>query len=137
MKFTTSATLTLIAISLVGCSGMMPPKARDMAQIPIIRFGDDAPANEEFILLYPAGASLPVSASVSGTLLAQSDSATLHVATKQDVYAYKQWVSFDGKTWQRSDKVISGKFEIFVPGTGVNGIDGKSPGKLSAEFNLK
>lgn len=137
MKLTTPAALTLIAISLVGCSGMMPPKAKDMAQIPVIRFGDDAPTNKEFVLLYPAGMSLPVSASVSGTLLAQSDSTTLHVATKQDVYAYKQWVSFDGKTWQRSDKVIGGKFEITVPGTGSDGIDGKSPGKLSAEFNLK
>lgn len=137
MKFTAHAALTLIAISLVGCSGMIPPKAKDLTQIPVIRFGDDAPANKEFILLYPAGMSLPVNASVSGTLLAQSDSATLHVATKQDVYAYKQWVSFDGKTWQRSDKVIGGKFEITVPGTGSDGIDGKSPGKLSAEFNLK
>jgi hypothetical protein len=133
MKLTTPAALTLIAISLVGCSGMMPPKAKDMAQIPVIRFGDDAPTNKEFVLLYPAGMSLPVSASVSGTLLAQSDSTTLHVATKQDVYAYKQWVSLDGKTWQRSDKVIAGKYEIYVPGMP----DGKTPGKLSAEFNLK
>lgn len=133
MKKIASVVLTLIAISLVGCSGMMPPNAKEMAQIPVIRFGDDAPAGKEFALFYPAGMSLPVNASVSGTLLAQSDKATLHVTLKQDVYAYKQWVSFDGKTWQRSDKVIAGKFEIYVPGMP----DGKTSGKLSAEFNLK
>lgn len=137
MKFTKPIALTLIAVSLVGCSGMMPPKAKDMAQIPIVRFGDDAPAGKEFALLYPAGMSLPVNASVSGTLLAQSDKATLHVTLKQDVYAYKQWVSFDGKTWQRSDKVIGVKIELTVPGTGKNGMDGKSPGNLGTEFNLK
>ena len=133
MKFTTPVALTLIAFSFAGCSGMMPPNAKEMAQIPIVRLGDEVPAGKEFALLYPAGMSLPVNASVGGTLMAQSDKAILHVTLKQDVYAYKQWVSFDGKTWQRSDKVISGKFEVVVPGT----IDGKNPGKLSTEFNFK
>ena len=82
MKKTASVVLTLIAISLVGCSGMMPPNAKEMAQIPVVRFGDDAPAGKEFALLYPAGMPLPVNASVSGTLLAQSDKATLHVTLK-------------------------------------------------------
>ncbi len=133
MKLTTTSTLIFFVISLAGCSSMMPPRAKDMAQLPVVRFGDNALEGKEFILLYPAGMSLPVNASVSGTLLVQGDSTTLHVATKQDVYAYKQWVSFDGKTWQRSDKVIAGKYEIHVPGMP----DGKTLGRLSAEFNLK
>lgn len=133
MKFTTSIALALIVFSFAGCSGMMPPNAQNMAQMPVVRFGDDAPTNKEFVLLYPAGVSLPVNASVSGTLMAQSDKTTMHVTLKQDVYTFKQWVSLDGKAWQRSDKVINGKFEVYVPGA----IDGKNPGKLSAEFNLK
>lgn len=137
MKLTTPVALILIALSLVGCSSMMSPNTSDMAKLPVVRFGDNAPEGKEFILLYPVGVSLPVNASVSGTLLGKSDATTLHVAVKRDVYAYKQWGSLDGKTWQLGNKVIDGKFAITVPGTGVDGIDGKSPSKLSAEFNLK
>lgn len=124
---------TVLAASLVGCSGMTPPSTTDMAKITTVRFGDDAPVGKEFAILYPAGMPLPVLATVNGSLFAQSDQATLHVTLKNDVYAYKQWVSFDGRTWQRSDTLIGGKFEMNVPGT----LDGKNPGKLGAEFNVK
>jgi hypothetical protein len=133
MKLTTPTALTLLALSLVGCSGMTPPNATDMAKIPTVRFGDDAPVGKEFALLYPAGMPLPVLASVNGTLLAQSDQATLHVTLKNDVYVFKNWVSFDGKVWQRSDTLLGSKFEVEVPGVR----DGKNAGKLAAEFNLK
>lgn len=128
-----SIVLALIALALAGCSGMTPPNANEMAQIPIVRFGDEAPAGKEFATYYPAGVSLPVNASVTGTLLAHDAQTTTHVTLKRDVYVFRNWASFDGKTWQRSDKLVGGKFEIEIPGLR----DGKNPGKLSAEFNLK
>lgn len=133
MKPASSTTLALIALALAGCSGMMPPSANDMAQIPTVRFGDEAPAGKEFAILYPAGIPLPATASIKGSLLEKSDEATLHVTLKRDVYIFRNWVSFDGKNWQRSDKLVGGKFEIEIPGTRT----GKNPGKLSAEFDQK
>lgn len=128
-----ASSIALIALALAGCSGMTPPNANEMAGIPTIRFGDEAPAGKEFATYYPAGIPLPVSASVTGTLLAQNAQTTLHVTLKRDVYVFRNWASFDGKTWQRSDKLVGGKFEIEIPGVR----DGKNPGKLGAEFNLK
>jgi len=120
-------------LTLTGCAGMFPPKAEDMAQTPVVRYGEAAPTGKDFITFFPAGAPLPVVASVSGTLLEHDASTSLQVALKRDVYLYRQWVSFDGKHWIFSRDAVDGKFLINLPGVK----DGKNPGSMSAEFNLK
>lgn len=133
MKPLTAIFVVLCSIFIAGCAGMTAPSAQDMSQIPVVHFGDSAPVDKPFVIHYPAGASLPVDASVNGDLLDKSDAATLHVTLKRDVYVYKQWVSLDGKNWQRGNELVTGKFEMRIPGTQ----DGKDPGVLHAEFNLK
>lgn len=59
--------------------------------------------------------------------------ADLQVKLKRDVYVYKHWASFDGKQWQPGHDIISGKLAMTLPGEG----DGRSPGSLSAQFDLK
>ena len=120
-------------LSLGGCASMFPPKAEDLAQTPVVRFGEAAPTGKEFIMHFPAGAPLPVVATVDGTLLEHKASASLQVALKRDVYLYRQWLSFDGKTWVSSHDAVGGKFLIELPGVK----DGKNPGAMSAEFNLR
>jgi len=120
-------------LSLGGCASLFPPKAEDLAQTPVVRFGELAPSGKEFITYYPAGAPLSAVATVDGTLLERKASATLQVALKRDVYMYRQWLSFDGKTWVSSHDAVGGKFLIELPGVK----DGKNPGAMSAEFNLK
>lgn len=129
----TLLTLALFASTLTGCAGLTPPNAKDMTQITNVRYGENAPNGKEFIIFYPAGVALPIVASVNGTLLAQEDQATLHVTLKRDIYVFKQWVSFDGQRWQSSRDLLSSNFAIEIPGIR----DGKNPGKLHAEFNLK
>ena len=95
--------------------------------------GQTAPAGQPFVLHYPAGAPLPVETSVSGTLLEKTDKSELQVSLKRDVYVYKHWASFDGKDWQRGDRLVGGRIGLTLPGES----DGRAPGTLSAEFNLK
>ena len=123
---------TLAAFALTACAGL-PPSSQEIAALPVVKFGQPAPTGQAFVLYYPAGTPLPVTASVSGSLLERQDQAQLSVTLKRDVYSHKSWVSFDGKTWQRSSEVISGHFLVTLPGES----DGRSPGTLSAEFNLK
>lgn len=126
--------LALAAMSLgTGCATLTPPSAQSMAQIPVVKFGDQAPADQKFVLLYPAGTPLPVVASVKGTLLDKSDEATLQVKLKHDIYVYQHWASLDGKVWSAGKNIVDGKFEIRLPGEK----DGHSPGTLNAEFNQK
>jgi len=126
-------TLSILgACALTACAGL-PPGGDEMARLPVVRFGDSAPTGQSFILLYPAGAPLPVETRIHGSLLQEEAHGVLTVRTKQDLYTYKHWASLDGKTWKSSHEVIGGNFEITVPGER----DGRNPGSMRAEFNLK
>ena len=126
-------TLSILgACALTACAGL-PPGGGEMARLPVVRFGDSAPAGQPFILLYPAGAPLPVETRIHGSLLQEEARGVLTVRTKQDVYTYKQWASLDGKTWKPGNQVVGGQFSIAVPGEK----DGHNPGSMRAEFNLK
>lgn len=134
MKRIPVAALLVATAALAGCAGMMPPpSAAEMAAIPVVRYGEATPAGGEHVLLYPAGAPLPVVASVYGSLLAKPAQARMEVATNRDVYIYKSWVSFDGKTWMAGNQAVGGEFEMTIPGEK----DTKAPGTLSARFDLK
>lgn len=132
MKRVSLPILAAVALSLGACAGI-PPSAEEMAKVPVVRYGNTAPAGNQFVLHYPAGAPLPVVASVGGSLLEKPAQATLDVAVKRDVYVYRNWVSFDGKTWQPGDSAVGGDFRITLPGEE----DGKAAGSMSARFDLK
>ncbi|HYD32044.1 MAG TPA: hypothetical protein VEB64_14480 [Azospirillaceae bacterium] len=132
MKRMPLAALIVSALSLGACAGI-PPSADEMAKVPVVRYGSPAPAGSKFVLHYPAGAALPVVASVNGSLLEKPAQASMDVAVKRDIYVYQQWVSFDGKIWQNGDRVMDNDFLITLPGE----TDGKAPGTMSARFDLK
>lgn len=121
----------ILSFALSACA-MIPPSTAEMSKVPVVRFGESAPATP-FVLLYPAGTPLPVIASVTGTLLEKGDQARLNVALKRDIYVYQHWASFDGEHWERGDKLVKGAFRIRLPGDK----DGHTPGSMAAEFDLK
>src|SRR4051794_17268792 len=122
MKRVSLAILAAAALGLGACAGI-PPTSEEMAKIPVVRYGSPAPADGKFVLFYPAGAPLPVVASVGGSLLEQPAQAALDVSLKRDVYLYRYWVSFDGKIWRDGDGVVDGNFTMTLPGEA----DGKTP----------
>lgn len=125
--------LLLASLSLAACASLAPPSAEEMATLPVVTYGQPAPAGQAFILHYPAGTSLPVTAAVSGSLLAREARTDLQVSLKRDIYTYQTWASFDGKTWAPGHDLVSGRIAMALPGES----DGRSPGSLTAEFNLK
>lgn len=116
---------------LAGCATQ--PPAGDLASAPVVRFGQPVPADKNYVLLYPAGAPLPVVASVTGSLLSQDVQAQLTPSVNRDVYMYRQWVSFDGKSWTKGPNAITGAFHMTLPGAET----GQEPGTLSGRFDLK
>ena len=64
---------------LTACAGLGAPSSTDIQRLPVVRYGQAAPADRDFVLLYPAGADLPVNVQVDGSLLAKSDQAKLTV----------------------------------------------------------
>lgn len=121
------------ALSLSGCASLVPPSASEIAALPMVKYGQPAPADKNFILHYPAGVPLPMAASINGNLFEKNEQATLNPRLKRDVYVYKTWASFDGKTWQRGNQLVDGRLELRLPGD----TDGNSAGTLAVEFNEK
>ena len=125
--------LAVAALSLSACASLVPPSASEIAALPTVKYGQPAPADKNFILHYPAGVPLPMVTSINGNLFEKNEQATLTPRLKRDVYVYKTWASFDGKTWQRGNQLVDGRLELRLPGDP----DGNSAGKLAVEFNEK
>lgn len=133
----TAFLLTLSTLALSACASLGGPSPEEIGRLPVVRYGQPAPAERDFVLLYPAGAQLPITARVTGSLFEKSDETTLNVRLKQDVYLYRDRISFDGKTWDKGNDKVASKFWLALPGDKDGKRDAQSPGELGAEFNLK
>ena len=102
--------MTLI---LGACATTQMPDASAISLLPVIELGQDAPSDNEYVLLLRSGQSVPVTVSMKGSLLAGEKTANMDVEMLKDVYLYKQWSSLDGKTWNK--KNIN-----FLVGTGLD-----------------
>lgn len=125
--------LAVTALSLSACASLTPPSPEEMATLPTVLFGQAAPESKDFILHYPAGVPLPMEASVTGNLFEKDETATLNPRLKHDIYVYKTWASYDGKTWQRGNQLVSGEIKFRLPGEK----DGRTAGALNVEFHKK
>ncbi|CAL94987.1 hypothetical protein [Azoarcus olearius] len=132
----TSMLALCAAFTLSACSTLIGPSAGEIAALPVVSYGQPAPQGE-FVLRYPAGTDLPFNASVGGSLLTEAAQSTLKVRVKQDIYVYKDKLSFDGKTWSAARSKIGGEFRISPPGMKDGQIDPQAPGEMSAMFNAR
>jgi hypothetical protein len=125
----------LIAVAtcaaLSACAGL-PPKPEELAKVPHIQFGQPLPQGNDYVLHFPAGAVLPVAAAVEGNLFENGDQANMHVTLKRDVYAYRQFVSFDGVNWKLYLNLIDIRLELQIPQK-----DGGNAGIVRVKVNQK
>lgn len=119
-------------VGLGGCASLQKPTTESLAAIPVVEFGENAPANGNFILYFPAGKPIPVLATIKGSAFSQEAENTLNVTLKKDIYAYKQWVSFDRKIWQRGDDALDFNVEIKIPSP-----EHPKPGLMKLKVDLK
>lgn len=136
-RMTLRPSMLLAVLGLSACASLTGPSAESIGRLPVLRYGETAPAGQEFVLLYPAGTPLPVHAKVVGSLLEKTGQADFSVVLKRDVYLYRDQASFDGKTWQPGHRLVGGRFWFSLPGERDGQRDGRSPGELGAEFNQK
>jgi hypothetical protein len=107
--------IIVMLLGIGGCSTMNTSSSA-ISDLPVVKLGQKAPSEGEYVLLLPTGTDIPVTLSITGSLLAKEGKTNTTVQLKRDVYLYKKQTSFDGKTW--------GKKNINLQiGTGI-GIDG-------------
>lgn len=119
-------------VGIGGCASLQKPTAESLGAIPMVQFGETVPASGDFILYFPAGKLIPVVVTIKGSVFSQEAENTLNVTLKRDIYAYKRWVSFDRKTWQRGDEALGFNVEIKIPGP-----EHPKPGLIKLQVDLK
>jgi len=131
MKILSQGRYLIVLYGLAGCA-LQPPTAEALAAVPIIEFGDKAPNNSEFVLHFPAGKAIPIVTSITGSALAETAETTAQVSLKKDIYAYKEWVSFDGRDWQKGDSVLNIIADIKIPS-----VQHPEPGLVKIQVDFK
>lgn len=133
-----SLALPLILVtSLSACSGLQRttgslPDANVLEALPIITLGQSKPAQGDYIVYLSASELITATTTVRGTLLDKADSKDVQVKLKQDLYMYKNWVSFDKKKWSKDNDSIEGNIRISLPSW-----DHPKAGEVLIELNTK
>jgi hypothetical protein len=122
----------MTAAGLAGCAGFGSLKSEEVRDLPLVKFGDAVPANQDFILYFPAGQPIPTVVQIQGNLFDRSAEETVSVTLRKDIYAYKDWVSFDRQHWIKGNEALGLKVNIQVPSYRHPG-----PGSIKVEFNEK
>ncbi len=120
----------ILCLLSAGIAIASPPSYKDLAKIPVVRFGEPVPSSD-YILLFPAGNPVTISVSIEGSLFSKTANAELVVAPSRDIMVFKEWASLDGFNWMPSGELI--KSDVFVK---VPGYNHPAPGILKVRMDL-
>jgi hypothetical protein len=105
-----------VAFGFWGCASTSTPDVSPINSLPVLEPGQETQNDEENVLLLRSGVDVPVTITLSGSLLSKESTTHTSIQLKRDLYLYKQWSSFDGKTWEEKN------FNLLI-GTGL-GLEG-------------
>jgi hypothetical protein len=105
-----------VAFGFWGCASTSTPDVSSINSLPVLEPGQETQNDEEYVLLLRSGVDVPVTITLSGSLLSKESTTHTSIQLKRDLYLYKQWSSFDGKTWEEKN------FNLLI-GTGL-GLEG-------------
>lgn len=100
---------------VTGCATLNPISGR-LDDLPIIPFGGETPTDGEFILHFPQAVPIETSITFAGNLFIASDVQTMQVRPKQDIYLYREWVSFDLQRWRNASETLHADLKMQLPG---------------------
>lgn len=109
--------LVLASLSaLAACASLGgAPNDQTLAGAPVVRFGESPPNSEHFILHFAAGQAIPIVSRLHGNALTQPSEQIQTVTLNRDLYVYRDWLSFDRKTWKPSRDVLDLRVNVRVP----------------------
>jgi hypothetical protein len=99
-----------ILLGLVGCAAFQSAPVETISKLPVVRVGENPPANSEYVVFFPAGYAFPVKLKVSGSLFPNQKEIESQVVLSKNLYLYKYWASHDRTTWKNSHELLSVEF---------------------------
>lgn len=121
-----------VVISLSACASWQAPSEDKLGALPVVRFGDVIPTASDYILFFPAGQPIPTRVLVDGNVFERPAADTLTVALRRDLYAHKQWISYDRKSWIKGKEAFDFTVTLKLPG-----YDNPNPGLIEVKMNAK
>lgn len=115
MKLKTIVLSSVILLS-GGCASLDRPAEDEFASLSVIQFGNTVPADGKYILHFPQGVPIDTPVTFGGNLFKADDMKVLSVTPKQDIYVYKDWVSYDRKNWRNADETMQADLQVKLPG---------------------
>jgi hypothetical protein len=112
MRLSSIALLLFVA----ACASSQPPSLESMSMLPVIEFGGTVPTAKDYILFFPAGKPIPLDVAVKGNIFARDADQRVNVTLRKDIYAYKEWISYDRVTWRKGRDAIKSSAQIRIPG---------------------
>ena len=106
---------TCVSLLVTGC-GSLQPSAAELANLPVVQFGEPVPQGKDYILFFPADKPIPANVAIKGTIFAKEAEQRLEVTLRRDIYAYKEWLSYDRVTWHNGQQTIKTDVRIQLPG---------------------
>lgn len=103
-----------ISLLLTGCSTLLKPSDEAIAKLPVIKLGQPAPKDGDYILHLSKEQPVLLDVTVEGSLFAETAHQVLPVFLAKDLYLHKAWVSNDKKHWHAEDDLISGELHIEI-----------------------
>ncbi len=107
-------TVMLMTGLLSACA--MAPIPADLKGVPVVPFGEQVPSDQDFILHFRAGEPISTRVNIHGDVFAQEASTVMKVKLKRDIYAYKQWMSYDLQQWVAANSELGLEMIVKVPG---------------------
>ncbi len=104
----------LISVLLTACASV--PRPGDLEGVPVVQFGDRPPEGNEYILYFRAGEPINTRVNIHGNIFAKEASTVMRVTLKRDIYAYKDWISYDRQKWVDGDSALGLKMIVKIPG---------------------
>jgi len=98
-----------------GCASVQP-SAEALSKLPVVQFGEPIPAGSDYILFFPADKPIPTNVAIKGSIFAREAEQRLNVTLRRDIYAYKQWISYDRVNWLNGQQTINTEIQIRIPG---------------------
>ena len=113
------AARALVAVLVVaGCATVSPPWYEQLKSYPLIRLGDQKPADGKYILHLPAGEPVPTKVIIKGSVFREQEAQEVYATPKRDIYFYEKWISFDRSTWTRARETLDIGWDVTIPGHG-------------------
>jgi hypothetical protein len=92
-----------VPYGFLGCASTGVPDVSLINTLPVLEPGQEKPDGNDYVLLLRSGADVPVTVTLSGSLLSNESTTHTTIQLTRDLYLYKQWSSFDGKTWEKKN----------------------------------